>query len=223
MKKGGLGRTLYYFTCKAQLYMAGILAGSFVMAIYQWFLISDDALDFSDILDRTTVMLAFITFLVLFTAGMEFVQKWLAVLVSFGCSRKNVFLGGIAMHLQIILESLVLFEVLMWFSGWEKGTLLLSLAAALYLVSQGISQLMGAAAQKWGRTAGLVLAIVFFIFGVTMANLLLAGRPPGALLQWVQEIVKPVWQCFLVAAAGTFCVVANLVSYRIISGYEVKL
>lgn len=224
MKKGGLGRALYYFTRQAQVYVAGIILGSFLLAVYYWFVGGNSVMGFEDIIEQTPAMLVWITLLVLMSSSMGTTQRWVSMLISFGCCRRYAFLGTLAMNLQIMVESLILFAVLMHYCDWDGRTFLLVLVIVLYLVSEGGAQLLGIASSKWGKIAYIfaVMLCSIFIVGVALTNVVVTTRSLNSWWRMIQETVNPVWQCLAIATAGMFFIATNVVGYRLLSKYEVK-
>lgn len=226
MRKSGLGRALYYFCSQAQVYVAGILTGSFAMAVYYWFVGAynpDESL--RDAMHLVPAMLVSITIFVLFMVNMGSVQKWYAMAVSFGCLRKNAFLGVFAMNMQIAVESLILFGALVYFFKWDGGTVLLLSIAVLYLAAEGCAQLIGAACWKWGKIAYLAAVVVVtgFIFGVAVTNAVVANNLMNAWWQAAIRTAKPLWMAGALVCAGLFCAAGNMVSCYFIRKLEVKI
>ena len=224
MKRGGLGRALYYFTRLAQIYAAGIFLGSFALALYYWFVGGNSGMGFEDIIELTPAMLVWITLLVLMSSSLGTTQRLFSMLISFGCRRKDAFLGKLVMNLQIMVESLVLFAVLTHYFDWDGRTFLLILVIILYLVSEGGAQLIGIAASKWGKIAYMfaVMLCTVFIVGVVLTNVLVTNHSLNSWWRMAQETAKPVWQCFAIVAAGMFYMMSNIVAYCSLRKYEVK-
>lgn len=224
MKKYGFGRALYYFTRQAQFYVAGIFLGSFALAVYYWFVNGNSAVGFGDMIELTPAILVWITVLVLTTSSLETTQRRFSMLISFGCCRKNAFLGKLAMNLQIIVESLILFALLMRYFDWNGRSMLFVLVIILYLVSEGGAQLLGIAALKWGKIAYIISVILCtgFIFGVAMTIMTITNSFVNSWWRIPQQIAKPMWQYLALVTAGIFCMMANAVSYRSLRKYEVK-
>lgn len=224
MKKGGMGRALYYFTRQAQFYVAGIFFGSFLLAVYYWFVGGNSAMGFEDIMELTPAMLVWITLLVLMSSSLGTTQRWFSMLISFGCCRRYVFFGKLAMNLQIMVESLILFAVLMHYCDWDGRAFLLILVIVLYLVSEGGAQLFGIVASKWGKIAYMfaVMLCTVFIVGVVLTNALVMNHSLNSWWRMVQETANPVWLCFAIAVAGMFYVMSNIVAYGLLRKFEVK-
>lgn len=217
MKADGLSRALRYFVRQAELYVLGIFGGSFVFMVYQWLIMADDT-SISDMIGMLPNILLYLSLIVVLTIGVSVTQTYYPMLISFGCLRRNVFLGNLFLHLMLMVQSLILYKIFAEVFGDEKSTFGMPVLLAIYLITSGISQLIGIVKMKWGKIATVLLVIVFMAGGMGAGFILAFSRTDDFFVKFNWSVVS--WP--LVLTGVCICAAVNAVSWRVLCRYEVK-
>lgn len=222
MKTGGFGRALRYFIRQAQFNLLMTIAGSFAMGVYIW-MINGSSSGLGEMIMSVPSAVLYISMLILFVSGTSEFQNYYLLPLIFGCLRKNVFLGNLAMDFLFIAECLAFYESLPFLFQMEPLAFGFSTIFSLYLVLEGIARLVGIATMKWGKVAYVLMAMgvaaISFAFGI----LLVYARKSGFFIETAFENTgMQMWKWMLLAACAAICVAANVASYRVISHFEVK-
>lgn len=226
MNQSGLKRALRYFIRQAEIYVLLIFAGSFVMAGYQR-LVTGDSMKITEILQMVPEMIACLTTVVIFVMGAGDGRTWYSMLISFGCRRKHVFWGSLVMFLLVAGESLVLIEVTSLILNAGNLSWLLPLMAAIFLIVEGISQLIGVVAVKWGRAVYavmLVLMVLLILISIGIGMFVMVVFR-GAQIQavFLDKCREPLYQAGILLAGAAVCILSNAVTYRLLSDFEVRV
>ncbi len=225
MKISGLDRALRYFIRQAELYVLCLIAGSFAMSGYIWLIQGYDR-GILEMLKSVPSGIVFISIIVLYSSGMSSAQYWYSIPISFGCRRKNAFIGNLAMNMLFIAESLVFYMLAVRILQTDVFAVSMAVILPVYLVMEGISKLLGIAVIKWGKvtfivmTAALVMASVFCGFLIFFAG---EGKEALALISVSEKYLTFPWKWAGLLAGTGICAAANVAGYRILSHFEVKV
>lgn len=217
MKADGLSRALRYFVRQAELYVLGIFGGSFVFMVYQWLIMADDT-SISDMIGMLPNILLYLSLIVILTIGVSVTQTYYPMLISFGCRRRNVFLGNLFLHLMLMVQSLILYKIFAEIFGDGESTFGMPMLIAIYLITSGISQLIGIVKMKWGKIATVLLVIVFMGAGMGAGFILAFSGTDDFFVKFNWSAVS--WT--LVLTGVCICAAVNAVSWRVLCRYEVK-
>ncbi len=214
MRLGCLGRTLRFFVRIAQRYVLFSAALSTLMAFYMC-LVNGNHLN--EIIKLMPAALFYYSAVVLFVSGMSGGQQWYPILVSFGCIRRDVWLGILLLETLFIAEILVIYEIVAGFAdpaGQGAGALLI---LAGYLAVEGLAKLAGVAALKWGRMSFFLLAAGVFVLSIVFALWIVSADGEGLIVSFVNSLMEGRaslnGQCAAVFAGAAVCIVGNAASW----------
>lgn len=221
----GLDRAIRYYFRMAERYVAMVLIGSFLLAAYNR-LINGGGLGFQDIVQQVPKTIAMLTAVILFIIGLADMQTWHSMLVSFGCRRRNIYLGSMFMNLLMIGECLLLYELFSVLFLHDANVWTLPYLAALYLATEGVAQLVGAAVAKWGKFIYIIFTITIVLIGIVVVavaiNVYGDADSTGTYDLWITKLSGPSLKWGTLLMGGAICVVANAVFYRILRKFEVR-
>lgn len=220
MKTSGLDRALRYFIRQAELFVLCLAGGSFAMSGYIW-LISGNGFSFQEMLAGVPSAIVMLSMVVLFSMSMSSAQYWYSIPISFGCRRKNAFLGNLVMEILFIAQSFVLYEAAVYVLQTDVFPVSTSLILALYLVIEGLSKLLGIAAVKWGKAAYIVMTVVIVLISISGGMMAVFARE-GSLAVFLGGYLESSWKWLGLLLGAVVCAAANIAGYRILSHFEVK-
>lgn len=217
MKKTGFGRSFRYFGRQAWMYAVYIPVFAFFMTLWMYLLSNHGS--FQDRLEMIPQLTASGTFIILLTTNVTLGQSLYPVLASFGCLRRNFLAGSLLMNLLVIAISQTMFAASMHLFTDGKQMWVLPVTAAAYLVTAGLSQLMGIAGIRWGRT---VYYVYIFFVGIicVAAGGMAAVAGDGEVILFDIDIRAMRYQILLAGAA--VCALTTIAGYSILKKYEVK-
>lgn len=222
----GFGRTLRYAARQAQMYMLSIAGCSLGFAVWEWIVMNGE-LTVVDMIAMVPGMLMWIAMVILLVTGMSSGQSWYALLISYGCRRKNAFLGQLAMNLMIIVQSVILYEILELVIKSSERYFGIQAILAVLLAVEGMSQLVGAAVIKWGKAAYLamilVIMLVCLVLGFGYGFMAGYGKfdiPDYGLFDKMITFAKQWW---MILAGAAVCAVMNILGWFMLRNYEVKV
>lgn len=221
MMKSGWGRALRYFVWQAEIYVCYAVAGAFVMVAYVN-LINGEVFHLQRFRQAVPNTVVFIAMMILFLDGASSSKYLYDMPVSFGCLRRNAFLGGLLMDGLLAAESLLISIAGARLLQTEQMDLIF--CAALLLLLEGIARLIGIASMKWGRVAYFVMIVV--IVGISVCIGFLAGATGGvtvSLVRFFGTDWKQKAQWVALATGAVVCFAANAGSWGILKNLEVRI
>lgn len=223
---GGKKRVLKYFLYYTELYVLCTLGGTVVMTLYMALL--NNNISAGPVFVSVPSMILSVAVILILTSGMTRGQYGYSIPVSFGCIRKNVFLGNLMMDFFYIIQVLVLYETAVFVIQTRTETVKIPMPVlvSLLLFVEGTAGLLGAAAVKCGKLA-YIFFIVLVIVGSIGVGILVGfssdfgsetvifyvfrGGATAASFYWI-----------LFAASAVLSAAANFANYRLIRYFEVR-
>lgn len=220
MNASGLIRALKYFIRYTEWYVFGTVAGSILMVAYICLIDADWS--FARMQSSIPYTLLYFAVIILFYNGSILEYYWYSLPISFGCRRKNVFLGNLVMDLLFIIQILILYRVSLFaFSPKDETYIPLPFLFSVFLLIEGISKILGIFVLKFGK-AGYVLFIISLIVICVGVGFFVgySGVTDDIGIYLLQIGMDSIW-VFLLAGI-IVSASANILNYRTVSRYEIR-
>ncbi len=193
------------------------------MILYMWLIGGNAIGNLAESMSFVPSYLLLITVIVLITVNFSAGQNWYSIPISFGCLRKNAFLGHLCMDFLYIIESIAVYQImLLVFHSNARSRIGLPLLLALLLSMEGISKLVGTAMIKWNKIVGFVICMIVLMAFLSAVFVIVDASAEefgsGVFMQLYEFSLH--WYVLLVGLA--IYALTNIISYRFISSYEVK-
>lgn len=224
MEKNGLMRTLKFGSVYAEKMFAMAV---FMGIVYNIFFYLEAS-------DRNHFMVpsyfASISAIMLFIIQILNNARYVPISISFGSSRKNTIIGIQWMNFMLIVQSVVLFGIiLLIFPGELEGAIVEAIVIYLIvlLVFGGIGQLLSAASLKFGNVVGVLIGAGLFISiisGIVAVVVISAtngadNKSPETIIAEVAFIRKLLVSVFAVL----IYVIGTYFNSRMLKKYEVRV
>lgn len=221
MKTNGFDRPLRYFIQQAELYVIVTIGGSILMSAYIWLI--NNGISFSDIRNTIPASIFYVSTVMILSITTNCGQYWFPLLISFGCRRKNIFGGYLAMLVIFIFETSAIYQLSGIILHRKALPFPIITALTISLTVAGITTIFSIAMLRWGKIAYILM--IFFIVATSMVFILRTELFDSDSLSLTISLADS-WpaprQLLLLIISAAVCAAANIMNYRTLSIYEIK-